>query len=81
VNALILAERSVSSFRVEFLHVEEAILDVVGRGNIIHFQIGLGAREFFVHGFQDGVRGDCFFRGGGGIGCCGGLLRVGRRRE
>jgi len=40
VNVLIFADGAESRFRAEVVHFVDAILDVIGRLNLIHFQLG-----------------------------------------
>src|ERR1039458_3319045 len=68
VSPLILAQRSEGGFRVIGCSVREVILDVVGRGNIFHFQMRLRALQLFSHGAEQGV-------GGGGTRSGGARLR------
>ena len=51
------------------VRVHHAVLDVEGRGNILHFELGFGPLQLFEHCLQNGV-GGC-----GGRSCRGGRVR------
>lgn len=60
MDALLLAQRAESRLRFVLIHVGNAILDVVRRRDIFHFELRLGTIELLAHGLQNRVGGRAF---------------------
>src|SRR5208282_1910904 len=59
VDALILAQSAEGSLGRKLVHVGKTIFDVIGRGDVVHFELGFGAVQLFVHGVEQRIGLNC----------------------
>ena len=55
MDALILAQGAEGSLGSKLVHIGKTIFDVIGRGHIVHFELGFGAVQLFAHRFEQRI--------------------------